>query len=322
MSLHVSAPVLSFAYQLLTFIQPHRAEPYSNQPQTVSFVGDKANVPTNLGASQPIPSRIWSYWHEKTLTPFVQQCINNWHAHCPEFEINVLNSENISEYVNADDFPVGFAQLDPVKQSDWIRLYLVSHHGGYWLDATILLTQSLHWLEALRNSQSAEFAGFYLDGYTRDLQFPVLENWAFGSAANSAFIMAWYEEFHHALFEKGVASYLEELGDSSELLQGIPDPIYLLGHVTAQRVLRRNNDFRLALVKAEDTAYFYQKILRWKWYLLYARLCLVKGEPKPAPLVKLRGGERRHFTQLFSKKSGLIPGSIWSSACAANKTHK
>ena len=26
-----------------------------------------------------------------------------------------------------------FNALNPVKQSDWIRLYLVSRYGGYWL---------------------------------------------------------------------------------------------------------------------------------------------------------------------------------------------
>lgn len=80
-------------------------------------------------------------------------------------------------------------------------------------------------------------------------------------------------------------------------------------------MLHRPNSFRLSLFYAEDTAFFYQKVLHWKWYLLYPRLCLVQGESLPAPLIKLRGGERRHFAQMFVLHGEAVPGSIGQRAC-------
>ncbi len=318
MTLRLPTAAFRTVYQILARLQPQRAAAYVPQPQTPSAFG---NAPTASApdTSAPIAARIWSYWHAVEPDPFVERCIANWRLQCPDFEVRVLNRQTVRDHVPASDWPAGFEQLDPVKQSDWIRLYLVSRYGGYWLDATVLLTQPLHWLEALRQAQGADFAGFYLDGYTQDPRFPVVENWAFGAPAGASFATAWQREFHHALFEVGTQAYLSALQAEpgyAELLQGIPDPVYLLGHVTAQRVLRQGGAaYRLALAKAEDTAFFYQKALRWKWYLLYPRLCLVPADAQIAPLVKLRGGERRHFAQLFAQHGEPEADSLWGRAC-------
>ncbi|WP_208934521.1 glycosyltransferase family 32 protein [Paracidovorax avenae] len=320
MTLRISAPALRAAYRLVTCLRPRGNARYPGQPQAVLFDGQPGAAPA--AASQPIPPRLWTYWDTETADPLVDQCIANWRIHCPDFEVQVVNRRNIGDFVAAGDLPPGFAQLHPTKQSDWVRLYLVRHHGGYWLDATILLTRPLHWMDALRQSRGAEFVGFYLGGYTHDERFPVIESWAFGAPAHAPFVTAWQQEFHHALVTAGTDAYLAQVrgqDDAAARLQGIADPAYLLIHVAAQQVLRRGNAFRLALFKAEDTAFFYQQALRWKWYLLYPRLCLVPAEPAPAPLIKLRGGERRHFSELFARHGGPATGSIWQQACGGAK---
>lgn len=314
MHLRIPAAFFNAAYQALTRLQPRRKAPYqAGDGQPVLFCTGPQDV-----TPAPIPFRIWSYWHAPEPDAFVQQCIANWRLHCPDAEVHVLHSQNLQDYVASADLPPGFAQLNPVKQSDWLRLFLVSRYGGYWLDATIVLTRSLRWMDELRTTHAAEFVGFYLDGFTQGSSIPVIENWAFGAAAGTPFITAWQREFHHALCEVGTQAYLDHLRkqpEAAEWLQNIPDPVYLLGHVTAQMVLRRDSGLRLAVLKAEDTAFFYQKALGWKWYLLYPRLCLVPAEPHPAPLIKLRGGERRHFSALLAQHGGARPGSIWQCAC-------
>lgn len=316
MSSRIPAAALRAAYRLLTAVRPASARPYPGPPAATVFQGAG---PSGPGASAtPIPRRIWSYWNTADTDPVVRQCIANWRARCPGFDIQVLDGRNLGAHVRPGDLPAGFAQLHPTKQSDWLRLYLVRHHGGYWLDATTLLTESPDWLENLRQAHGAEFAGFFLQGFTHDPARPVVESWAFGAAAHAPFVSAWQDEFHRALVEQGPDAYLQALGaqpDAAAVLQGIADPHYLLIHVTAQCVLRRPNAYRLVLLRAEDTAYFYQQAMRWKWYLLYPRLCLVRGEPRPAPLVKLRGGERRHFAALLARHGGAAPGSLWQRAC-------
>lgn len=88
------------------------------------------------------------------------------------------------------------------------------------------------------------------------MQFPVIQSWAFGATAQSAFMNAWQKNFDHTLIEQGTEAYLLDLQmrpDWPALKQGIRDPHYLLIHITAQKVLR---DLllqeHLALFKAEE----------------------------------------------------------------------
>lgn len=321
MTLRIPAFAFRFVYTLMTGMAPDKAAPYGTTPKALQFSGSEGNTASAAALnSRPIPERIWTYWNAEIPDAMVRQCIDNWRAQCPGFEVLVLNGRNLADHVPAHDLPPTFSDLHPTKQSDWVRLYVVRHYGGYWLDATILLTGSLQWMDDAKQASQAEFTGFYLEGYTRDTAFPVIESWAFCAPAHSPFVTAWQEEFNRALIEKGTEAYLAEIRaseDGKALLQGIPDPAYLLIHVTAQKVLRNANAFQLALFKAEDTAFFYQKALHWKWYLLYPRLCLVPADARLAPLVKLRGGERRHFSQLFQEHGGPAPGSLWGRACSA-----
>jgi len=303
-------------------LQPHCASDWPGQPDLAIYQGKGEGD----GHQQfPIPQRIWSYWHSGVPDVVVRQCIANWRVQCPQWDIQILSANTLVPHVPPAHLPQNFHDLHPTKQSDWLRLYVVRHYGGYWLDATTLLTCSLDWLEAARQTQKAEFAGFFLENFTHDSDFPVVESWAFGAAAHAPFVVAWQEEFHHALINQGADTYLQSLGQSegeasaAQILQGIHDPHYLLIHVAAQRVLRRNNTFRLALFKAEDTAYFYHSAVGWKWFWLYPRLCLTPARGPFAPLVKLRGGERRRFAQLLQQHGEAVPGSIWQHARAAQQ---
>ncbi|MBS0466096.1 MAG: capsular biosynthesis protein, partial [Proteobacteria bacterium] len=268
----VPAVALSATFRLLALLRPASAAAYPGTAMPRLFRGAGATGDT---VCQPIARRIWSYWNGEHLDPVVSQCIDNWRRQCPDYSVEVLNAGNLERFVAPGDLPPGFAQLAPAKQADWLRLYLVRHHGGFWLDASIVLTQSLDWLRVQQQAQGNEFVGFFLRGFTRDARWPVVESWAFGAPAQSPFVSAWQQEFHHALIAQGTDAYLAQLHGQPEgaaLLQGIEDPEYLLIHVAAQQVLRRDNAYRLALLCAEDTAYYYQQALFWKWYLLYPRL--------------------------------------------------
>jgi len=325
MSLPIPACLLRAMYGVRAMLQPQCAREWPGQPDITVFQGRAA-----VAKETPpvIPQRIWSYWHSGVPDAVVRQCMDNWHVQCPGWELHILSADTLAPHVLPEHFPEGFATLHPTKQSDWLRLYLVRHYGGYWLDATTLLTCSLDWLETARQTHGAEFVGFFIESFTHAADFPVVESWAFGAAAHAPFVVAWQEEFHHALLVQGTDAYLHSLGQeegeppAAQLLQGIHDPQYLLIHVTAQRVLRRSNAFRLALFKAEDTAYFYHHAVGWKWFWLYPRLCLTVARGRAAPLIKLRGGERRRFAQLLAQHRRAMPGSIWHRACTTPERGK
>ena len=49
--------------------------------------------------SQEIPKIIWTYWHAKELPEFVELCINSWKKHNPSWQINILNDDNLNDYI-------------------------------------------------------------------------------------------------------------------------------------------------------------------------------------------------------------------------------
>ena len=260
-----------------------------------------------------IPKILWTYWNHPQPDFFVHECIQSWRLQCPDYEVRLVHPDNLNQYVETAALPANFLELHPTKQSDWIRLYLVARFGGYWLDASTLLTRSLDWMQE-QAGRDTEFTGFFLEKFTTNANSPVIESWAFGAQAGSAFITAWQREFHQALIVEGTQAYLQRLEAQAgwlDIRQNIGDPHYLLIHITAQQVLRGRQYSQLALFKAEDSAYYYHRALRWKWYLLYPQLCRVKGPKVSAPIVKLRGGERRHFTEMFKSHGGAVPGSTW-----------
>ena len=104
-----------------------------------------------------------------------------------------MTPESLGQYVACGDLPAAFAELHPTKQSDWLRLYLVAHHGGYWFDATTLLTAPLDWMGA--GAGATELTGFYLEGFTRDRRYPVIESWSFCAPAGSRFVSEWQRSF-------------------------------------------------------------------------------------------------------------------------------
>lgn len=298
---------------VLRLVQPQtlKSSAVYGDARPVTIMGEA--VATEVGA---IPKILWTYWNQPQPDSFVLECIQSWRLQCPDYEVRLVHPGNLADFVEPGALPAQFQELHPTKQSDWLRLYLVAMHGGFWLDASTLLTRSLNWMQA-GVSTDAEFVGFYLEKFTTNVRLPVIESWAFGALAGGGFITAWQREFHQALIVEGTEAYLQKLQvqpDWGDIRQNIGDPHYLLIHITAQQVLRRKQYSSMAVFKAEDSAYYYHHALHWKWYLLYPQLCRVQGPRVSAPIVKLRGGERRHFAEMFKFHGGAVPGSTWHRA--------
>lgn len=257
-----------------------------------------------------IPKIIWSYWHtpERPLT--VEWCLHSWVAHNPGWTIRSVHRENLAEFVDLAQLPAAFHDVTPMRQSDWLRLYFLRRYGGVWLDASFILTESLDWLIAAQTGSRADYLGFYLDKYTTRPDCPIIDSWCMAAPAGSRFVEAWFAEFSLAM-TMGDAAYLASLqstGGAERLLQKLPRPDYLMIHVTAQRVLERGGPYRLHLIRAEDSAYYYQALSSWKRLGFFTRILLNRRPHLPPPLIKLRGGERRKLEpylrhRLFSRHS-------------------
>ena len=261
------------------------------RPEIVRVVG-------NATSSQPIPKIIWTYWHAAPEPELVQRCLANWQRFNPDHELRLLHADNAQDWLTPEQDFAARAHLPAYRQADWLRLQLLALHGGIWMDASTLLTDSLAWVHALQAEHQANFVGFFVDRYTQAPERPMVENWFLAAPPGSRFIADLAAEFERAL-TLGEPAYLAELRSSGELAaaaQGLPESMqeYLVMHVAASHVLARGTQgYRMALRRAEDSAFAYLAALRWRKRHLFARLALTRCPARVPNLIKLRGGDRQ-----------------------------
>lgn len=91
---------------------------------------------------------IWQYWHqgEEKAPDIVKKCLNSIKRHYPDYQINILSFDTISNYI---ELPQRFywllenGKISTAHFSDVLRLSLLSKYGGIWIDATMYATGKL-----------------------------------------------------------------------------------------------------------------------------------------------------------------------------------
>jgi len=78
----------------------------------------------------------------------VKQCVHSWQRHNPDWKINILDEQNLKEYIEVDGF-VGRNRATITMQAfaNIVRTNLLATFGGVWADATCFCCQPLDaWL--------------------------------------------------------------------------------------------------------------------------------------------------------------------------------
>lgn len=260
-----------------------------------------------LRSGPGIPKVIWSYWNGETLPPLIQACADNWRRQAPDHELRFLTPATLQAWL-PQGTDLGLLQdLPPFRQADWARLQLLQAHGGLWIDASTLLTAGLDWVQAQQAASGAEFVGFYIDRLSNRPELPLVENWFMAAVPGSRFIAELNAEFVRAL-TMGEAAYLQTLRDAGRferVIQAIDPSLheYLVMHVAASSLLDADaSRYRLALQRAEDSAFALQQAVGWRKRHLYAKLALCPCPARVPALVKLRGNDRRVLEQELQKR--------------------
>ena len=103
----------------------------------------------NIPLSQtPKSYKIWQYWNGNIndAPDIVKTCINSVEKHKGNLEHIVLNDETLKNYIKIPDYIYKLKNkgiIKPAHFSDIIRTFLLYEHGGLWIDATVLLTDTL-----------------------------------------------------------------------------------------------------------------------------------------------------------------------------------
>jgi hypothetical protein len=231
-----------------------------------------------------IPAIIWTYWNSEEIPEIVQLCIASWRRHNPTYEVRVLTPATLGDYIDVDVKSLSFID-SPAREADAVRLLVLEQFGGVWSDATVLATQPYSF------SRDNTFVGYYMESFTSDERFPVLEAWFFATVPHGSFITKWRKAFFMLEEFESAEEAVNSVRESTDL-QKINGPAYLFINVAAQSVMQNHPDLvkQMTLRKAEEGPYQY--ITKNGWNSTQALEDLCRGNYK-TDLIKFRGAERK-----------------------------
>ncbi len=262
---------------------------------------------------ESIPKIIWSYWHELPEPEFITRCFANWQRMAPDHDIRVLQDSTLPLWLEGDAPLAQLANLPAYRRADWLRLQLLQAYGGIWIDASTLLTQDLCWLHDTQNHNRCDYVGYYIQRYSTSHDQPIVENWFMAAVPSSPFIRDLTSEFALALTlgEKGYLRELEKNDLRERVVQGLGNmQEYLIMHVAAAVVLNTNQQpYRLALTRAEDSAFLFLANLGWSRTRMYIRLALSRCPSRLPAVIKFRGHDRKVLEKGLAKR-WLLPSSL------------
>jgi len=248
---------------------------------------------------ETIPKIIWSHWDNmNTLPAFTRNTMEERNKKLSDWTIISIDSTNINEYINDDDYPENYNRLGIQHQADWIRLFLLKKYGGLWLDMGIIINSGEEinriYLDSIK--ENSELTAFYLnDGLLNNNPMTYIENWFILAPKNSRVINAWFDEFNLAINMGFVEyrKYITNLGVNTKLIYFSEDDTYLTMHAAMQKIIQLNiiDNPRIKLYKAEDTMYKIHKMCDWDTDCIKDK---VKNDKniENIPFIKLRGIDR------------------------------
>jgi len=239
------------------------------------------------------PKKIWTYWDNPAKVPkTVRMCMKGWAKWNPGYEIVLLTKKNFKGYVTIPLRILGNPNFhdNPTRFADLVRIWTLAEHGGIWIDSSTILKQSIDsWLFP----HYAEFSGFYINGFTKNPAYPVIENWFFACNKGSPFVRLWRDEFSKIADYANVVEYAKSREKMGVDLQGIDNPVYLAMHVAAQKVLQLDQYplDSLYLQRAEDGPFRYLVDAKWNSEKALSLACY--DSQYQGPIMKMRGNERK-----------------------------
>lgn len=300
---------MNFIKKLIDIVHFNMSFLFNHRKKNQNF--DNFNLPLTLkqtSHSHQIPRKIWIYW-QGAECPLVQQCVHKIKQLNPNFEVFFLDQISVKAFstLDFDELP----SLTPQLKSDLIRLDLLSQHGGYWLDATILTYESLEWIQNLVTENKTQSFGYYRKKNTTIKEYPVIETWLLATCPNQDFFKAWKNELMEVI-QKTPKAYIQEIKKNipnpQQYFQKIGMLEYLCAYVAAQRVMR-DHPPSITLINCDENAFYIQTHNQWKKHkVLYALAIDYKPDQMPK-LIKLVGKERNLVNKYYIKHK-FMPDSL------------
>jgi len=221
-----------------------------------------------------IPKMIWTYWDHPSKT--VELCKQSWKKWNPNYEIIVLTKKNYKGYVTIPE-EIRNHPIFTDRLSDLIHLWVLTEHGGIWMNPGILLSAPLdQWLFP----KYAEFSGFHLH---RQIQM-----WFMAVNKQSTFLKMWRDEFSELARFPNVEQYVESRKDT---FSNITDPIQDVIQVSCQKVIHEYDIEPFILQNAEEGPMKYLVDAKWDSEKALELACT--NHSYQTPIMKMREKEQK-----------------------------
>lgn len=155
-----------------------------------------------------VPKVIYTYWDNIEENEIIQAIIRTWSTRLPAgWTYHVISKITADRYVETELLHQWESLQDPIRFSDFLRVYLLNKHGGVWMDAGILITKG-SFLEIFHQEMMQKEADVLLYEFKvfSTPEQPYLENWFFMCPTNSRMIKDMYLEFMRS-FSMGFLRY-------------------------------------------------------------------------------------------------------------------
>lgn len=146
---------------------------------------------------------IWCYWSqgEHNMPELEKLCLKSWRKHISkEFKINICNKNmflEIQDEINENLFN----QLTFQQQSDYVRLFLLYHFGGIYIDLRCILTDDFKWATD-KFEKGYNIVSFKVNYPFMPKNDMLMENWFIAvKNKNNYIIKTWKEVFLELLYQ-------------------------------------------------------------------------------------------------------------------------
>lgn len=179
-----NTPVLSDTYNVFVG-QKHRMLYYKKLKKTY-LPACVQHREWEGGPKRANPDTVWFCWLQglENAPPLVRRCHGSLVRHLGHKTIRVVDERNLHTYVTLPEdirrkWEAGI--IPPAQYTDLIRLQLLIEHGGYWVDATVFVTDAA--LFDKIDDLPLFMYSFYCFGFNPEIM--QLNNWFILSAAGN-----------------------------------------------------------------------------------------------------------------------------------------
>jgi hypothetical protein len=169
---------------------------------------------TNYNLSDDF-KHIFLFWHSEHLPPMINECVKKIALQLPSWNVILLNNETVHKFIKKEDFPKNYDSVHiTCIKCDWIRLYLLCHYGGLWIDISTVLNDPLVIEKMYVDINESSPIGCYkmdVNSFKYGSKiYTCIENWLIMVKSRENYILKlWIDEFEKAI-ELGIFEYFKK----------------------------------------------------------------------------------------------------------------